>query len=48
MLQAIIGIAILIMILGFLYLISRFRKFCFVQRLAGGRKWLTWVIASAI
>ena len=45
MLQAIIGIAILIMILGFLYLISRFRKFCFVQRLAGGRKWLTWVIA---
>ncbi len=47
MFRTIITILTALLAVGCFYIVWRCRRFGFVKRLAGGRKWLEWLIASA-
>ena len=44
---AILAVAIGLTIAGAVYLLRRFRRFGIVLAIAGGRKWLQWLVAAA-
>lgn len=47
MFRTIIAILTALLAVGAFYIVWRVRRFSFIKRLAGGRKWLEWLIACA-